>query len=71
VGKPEGMRLLERSRRGWNDNININVRELGWGMEWIDLVQGSEKWRYFVKAVLNHRIPYNAGRFFLEYLKTC
>jgi hypothetical protein len=64
VGKPEGKRLLERPRRGWDDTINTNVREVGWDMEWIDLAQDRDKWRDLVNTVLNHRIPYNAGRFF-------
>jgi len=57
VGKPERERLLERPRRGWDDNININVREVGWDMEWIDLAQDSDVWRNLVKAVSNHWIP--------------
>jgi hypothetical protein len=57
VGKPEIERLLERPRRGWDDNININVREVGWDMEWIDLAQDSDVWRDLVKAVSNHWIP--------------
>jgi hypothetical protein len=40
VGKPEGKRPLEKTRRSWEDNIKINLRELGWGsMDWIDLAQ--------------------------------
>jgi len=57
VGKPEVKGLLEKPRRGWDDNININVREVGWDMEWIDLTQDSEMWRDLVNAVLNHWIP--------------
>jgi len=56
VGKPEGKRLLERPKRGWDDNININVREVGWDMEWIDLAQDRDKRRDLVNAVLSHRI---------------
>jgi len=57
VGKPDGKRLLGRPRRGWDDNINMNVREVGWDMEWIDLAQDRDKWRDLVKAVPNHLIP--------------
>ena len=57
MGKPEVKGLLEKPRRGWDDNININVREVGWDMEWIDLTQDSEMWRDLVNAVLNHWIP--------------
>jgi hypothetical protein len=38
VGKPEGQRPLERPRRRWEDNIRMDLREIGWvGMDWIDL----------------------------------
>jgi len=57
VGKHDGKRLFERPRRGWDDNININVREVGWDMEWIDLAQDSDMWRDLVKAVLNQWVP--------------
>jgi hypothetical protein len=40
VGKPEGRRPLGRLRRGWVDNIRIDLLELGWGdVKWIDLAQ--------------------------------
>jgi hypothetical protein len=38
VGKPEGRRPLGRTRRRWEDNIKIDLREVGWkGMDWINL----------------------------------
>jgi hypothetical protein len=38
VGRPEGKKLLGRPRRMWEDNIKMDLRELGWsGMDWIDL----------------------------------
>jgi hypothetical protein len=40
VGKPEGRRPLERPRRRWEDNIKMDLREVGWeGMDWLDLAQ--------------------------------
>jgi hypothetical protein len=40
VGKPEGKRPLERPRHRWEDNIKMDLREVGWGvMDWIDLAQ--------------------------------
>jgi hypothetical protein len=40
VVKPEGKKPLERLRRGWVDNIKMDLREIGWGgMNWIDLAQ--------------------------------
>jgi hypothetical protein len=43
VGKPEGKRPLGRSRHRWEDNIKMNLREIGWGgMDWIDLAQDKD-----------------------------
>jgi hypothetical protein len=40
VGKPEGKRPLERPRRGWDDNIKMDLRVVGWGvLDWIDLAE--------------------------------
>jgi hypothetical protein len=40
VGNPEGKRPLGRPRRGWTDNIKMDLREIGWGgMDWIDVAQ--------------------------------
>jgi hypothetical protein len=37
VGEPEGIRLLRRHRRRWEDNIKMDLREIGWGgMDWIE-----------------------------------
>jgi hypothetical protein len=58
VGKPEGKRLLGIPRRRWVDNIETDVGEIGGGgMEWIDLVQGRDRWRALVKAAMNLRVP--------------
>jgi hypothetical protein len=38
VGKPEGRRPLGRPRRRWEDNIKIDLREVGWGWAWIGLI---------------------------------
>jgi hypothetical protein len=44
VGKPEGKRPLGRPRRRWEDNIKMDLREIGWGrMDWIDLVQDRDQ----------------------------
>jgi hypothetical protein len=38
MGKPEGRRPLEKPRRRWEDNIKMNLREIGWGyIDWIEL----------------------------------
>jgi hypothetical protein len=39
VGKPEGRRPLGRPRRRWEDHIKIDLREIGWGIDWINLAQ--------------------------------
>jgi hypothetical protein len=58
VGNPEGKRLLRRPRRRWVDNIEMDLREIGWdGMDWIDLTQDRDQWRALVKAVMNLRVP--------------
>jgi hypothetical protein len=45
VGKPERRRLLGRPRRRWEDNIKMDLREVGWvGMEWIDLAEDRDRW---------------------------
>jgi hypothetical protein len=38
VGRPEGRRLLGRLRRRWNDNIKMNLQEVGWGSAWTGLI---------------------------------
>jgi hypothetical protein len=62
VGKPEGKRPLERSKRcRWEDNIKIDRQEVGCrGMDWIVLAQDKERWRALVNAVTNLRVPINA-----------
>jgi hypothetical protein len=45
VRKAEGNRLLERPRRRWEDNIKMDIQEVGCGdMDWIDLLQGWDRW---------------------------
>ena len=57
VGKPEGKRPLRRPRGRWEDNIKMDLRELGCDPgEWIDLAEDSDQWRTYVSAVMNLRI---------------
>jgi hypothetical protein len=44
--------------------LTLNVQEVGWGMDWMDMAQDRNRWRDLVKAVMNLRVPRNAGRFF-------
>jgi hypothetical protein len=58
VGKPEGKRLLGRPRRRWEENIKMDLRDIGWvGMDWIDLAQDRDQWRALVSTVMNLRVP--------------
>jgi len=57
-GRPEGKRPLGRPRRRWEDNINMDLREIGIdGANWILLVQDRVRWRIFVSTVMNLRVP--------------
>jgi hypothetical protein len=58
VGRPEGKRPVARSRRRWEDNINVDLRERGIdGTNWIQLAQDRVHWRDFVNTVMNLRVP--------------
>ena len=62
VGKLEGKRPLGRPRRRWVDNIRTDLQEVGCGyMDWIGLAQDRDRWRTLVSAVMNLRVPCNAG----------
>ena len=64
VGKPEGKRPLGRPRRRLEDNIKIDLQEVGGGCgDWMDLAQDGDRWRALVSTVMNLRVPKNAGNF--------
>jgi hypothetical protein len=58
VGKPKGKRPLERRRRRWEDNIKMDLRDIGIdGANWIRLAQDRGQWGAFVSMIMNLRIP--------------
>ena len=49
---------LGRPRRRWEDNIRVNLQEVGCGgVEWIELAQVRDRWLLLVTAVMNLRVP--------------
>ena len=64
MGKPEGKIPLRRPKQSWEDNIKMDLQEVGFeGMDWIDLARDRDSWRAVVSAVMNLRVPLNAGSF--------
>jgi len=56
-GKPEGKRPLGRPRRRWENNIKMDLREVGCGdMDWIELAQDRERWQALVNAIMKFRV---------------
>jgi len=58
LGEPEGKRSLGRFRRRWEDNIKMDLQEVGCeGMDWIELTQDKDRWRALVNAVMKLWFP--------------
>ncbi|KAJ4445072.1 hypothetical protein ANN_06871 [Periplaneta americana] len=57
VGRPEGKRPLGRPRRRWEDNIKMDLREVGYDdRDWINLAQDRDRWWAYVRAAMNLRV---------------
>ena len=62
VGKPEGKRPLGRPRRSWEDNIKMDIQEVGGGCgDWMELAQDRGRWRALVSTVMNVWVPKMRG----------
>jgi hypothetical protein len=58
VGRHDGKRPLGKPKRGWEDNIKMDLQDVGWGvMDWIALAQDRDRWRALVNVIMNFRVP--------------
>ena len=58
MGTPEGKKPPGRPRRGWEENIKMELQEVRCGgMDWIELAQDRDRWRTLVNVVMNLRVP--------------
>jgi hypothetical protein len=58
VGKPKGKRPLGRHRCRWEDNIKMDLKEIEWeNVDWMHLDRDRNRWRAFVNAIMNLRVP--------------
>jgi len=57
VGKPGGKRPLGRPRRRWENNIKMDLREMGVGGDWMELAQERDRWRALANTVMHFRVP--------------
>jgi hypothetical protein len=58
VWRPEGRRPLRRPRRRWEDNIKMDLREIGFGdVDWIHWAQDRKRWWALMNTVMNLRVP--------------
>jgi len=62
MGKPEGKRPMGRPRRRWENNIKVDLQEVGGACgDWMELAQDRDRWRVFVSMVMNIRVSKMRG----------
>jgi hypothetical protein len=66
VGKPERKRPLGGPKRRREDNIKMDLQDVGWGMNWIDKAQDRDGWPAVVNGAMNLRVPQSAGNFLVS-----
>jgi hypothetical protein len=66
VGRPYGKRPLGRSRRKWENNIKMDVKDIGWGVDWIDQDQDRDRSGALANAVMKRRIASNAANYLIR-----
>jgi hypothetical protein len=67
--KPEWERQLGRSRSRWEDNMRMNLREIGSeGLDWSHLSQVRDQWRALINMIMNFRVPWKAGNIFTSWV---
>ena len=74
IGKSTGKRPLESPRRRWEDNIRMDLKEIGINTRnWVDLAQDTDYWRPLVNAAVNLRVTQSTKLVhnFSNYLSTC
>ena len=57
MGKPEGKRPVGRPRRRWEDDIKMDLQEVGGGGDWMELAQDRDRCRALANTVMNFRVP--------------
>jgi hypothetical protein len=58
IGKPKEKRLLGQSMHRWEDEIKMDLREIGWdGVHWIQLIQDRHQWLALVNMIMNLQVP--------------
>ena len=58
MGKPDGKRPLGRPRRSWEDNIKMDLQEVGRGCgDWMELAHDRDRWQALVRTVMNFQVP--------------